>query len=626
MNEENNVNNTTSDTLNTFNSEYNFENNEKKPNKKITILLISIILGILIFAGVFYYFGVFTRADQLYKRIIGKGITEVSEQLLDTEYKTIDAEMSLDANVDIDDELLTDDVKDILDLINEIKIDLGVKCDKEKAIVDVEADYDKEELIDLQLYADIKNEKGYIHLGKLLDKYIQLEEEDFEFEIPLDGKELELTKGQKASIKKFVKELKKEILKSLKKEYCFNEKEKIEIDGKSVSVTKSTFRIKYSEVMKETTQLFKNIKNNKKMLDCLNESGKEQFIDAIDEMLEEMEDFDYSDYDDMVFEYNIYTKGILMNDIVKFDINIEQENQEMKVFEIEKISDDEWSYNIPVESSVKIYGKIYSNGEENKLNLNVDVEDFGTVTLNLGYSLKFNVEIKSVDVSKAISIDELTQQDQTTLMTNLQNSKLYSIITDLGSGVLGNLNGNNNSFENEEDDESWYESNDINNNENILTGNNENVLIGNNEKIELSTYNGLKARLDIPQGYTLDKEIGSSASKYLEKNGANIWISLSYGKINDLYKSLEQSKKYYLEDDFYKNVKLTGLESKVINNKTFYYNTFEYEYGSYGQKSVNDYIWLQVSDDYTLKIQLTGVENITESEINTILNSIEVGK
>lgn len=603
MNEENNMNFgiDNSNTLNNWNTDYNSGNNGKKTNTKLIILIVAIALGIVIIGGIIFYFGVYAKTERLYKEVVGTAIDDIGKGIFNSEYKTVDSQITLDANVNLSIPMFG--TEEIIDLINEIEIKLGTKFDSEdeKIIIDLESDYKKEDLINLKAYGDLKNEKTYIHLGSLLNKYIEMDENIIDTTVITETMEdSDSVLKQIENPEAFIKELKKELLKLIKKDYCSSEKVEIEINGEKVKVTKNTFKLKHSEYLKEMKELLERLKDNKKLVNSLKEDVREDFVDEIEYMLE---DLDTDDYYDEAIEFNMYTKGFIPQ-VVKYDIVTSAEGEDdTKIINVEKVSDNEWSYKLPVEDYIELYGTLtLDENNGNKININANLSGMGLVTLDIGYNVKYNVKIDNVDVSNAAKIDELTQQEQMTLITNLQNSKIYELIAPFIDD--NNIDG---------------DTEDV---ENTINSDGTITIYTSDEKENSITFK-------VPTGYKL----GSGSDQemlWLEKgDDTEIFISADYDEVQDAYKFLEDLKNSKEKSEDYDNVKLSKMQSTVINNKTFYYATLDYTYISsigkeYNEEIKEKYVWYQISNDYMLEIELEDAQNITDVELNTILSTLEV--
>ena len=87
------------------NNNFNVSSNEPPKKKGNGITALPIIIGIIvvaIVAGLIYYFAFFLKAEQMYKRIIGKAIDSYTDQIKEADYKTINASLKLSANIETD--------------------------------------------------------------------------------------------------------------------------------------------------------------------------------------------------------------------------------------------------------------------------------------------------------------------------------------------------------------------------------------------------------------------------------------------------------------------------------------------------------------------------------------------
>ena len=135
----------------------------KKKGKKGLIIGVIIIAILLIasVAGYIYYTNVYMRPDNLYKKIIGSALDSFTEEVKELE----------------DDSIID---KSILDLVNktDVKIETQVDTESKEIILNLESNYDKEDLINAQMYINTEDEKTYIKLENFLDKYIEVEQND----------------------------------------------------------------------------------------------------------------------------------------------------------------------------------------------------------------------------------------------------------------------------------------------------------------------------------------------------------------------------------------------------------------------------------------------------------------
>lgn len=401
-------------------------NSVKKGNSKL-YLLIPIVLIIIIVLGIMYYFTVYTKPDKIYKRLIESSITSYTKQTEDTNYKTSKTLIKLDANVESD--LVS---KDVLNLINktDVKIEMQTDNEDKQVIVKLDADYDKDDLLNIQMYSDVKNEKTYMYLADFLDKYIETELDD---EMYSAFRELLDTQNRAKNAKKSQQTateiLKNELTAIIKPEYCSSQKEDIKINDNTVSTTKNTIKMTITQFRNEFLTIFKNLKNNDKFINCF--ENKDEVLDSLDVLIDEFEEIEEEE-DDVIIEINMYNKGI-MQERAKFEIKINsRQSEETVTIGFTKLDDTTYYFEVFEDNNEKLLTgtlNIEEKSEEEKtLNIKMDINEFGKIELKIDCTQKFDEDIDRVDVNNSIKTDNLTQEDQMTLLNNLQNSKLFELI------------------------------------------------------------------------------------------------------------------------------------------------------------------------------------------------------
>ena len=145
---------------------------QKTKKKGLVAIIILAIIAIALICGVVYYSMVYTKTDSTFKRVIGKTIDSYQQSLAKEDYKTLDATMGLDIQVNpINND---EDMQTIVDLINALKIELNTQIDKDQRIVNVKLNstYESENFLNVEASMDAKNEKMYVGLKDFFDKYI----------------------------------------------------------------------------------------------------------------------------------------------------------------------------------------------------------------------------------------------------------------------------------------------------------------------------------------------------------------------------------------------------------------------------------------------------------------------
>lgn len=599
---------------------------ENKGKKKMGLLFIAIVLIVAIIAGLIYYFTSYTRPDQMYKRLVGNSIDSYTAEMKNMNYKTSKTSFKLDADLD------TDKIdKNVTDLINKINIGMDVQTNNEdkKFVMNLKADYEQEDLLDIQMYSDVDKEKTYMQFKNFLDKYIEVEDLDDEFYTYFKEifEKQKMTGDQKKSLQKASNILKKELTSAIKDEYCAAEKEELTVYGKKIATTKNTIKMNVKQLKEEVTTISKNLKDNKQFMDCFED--KDEVSDSLESLLDLMDEIE--DDDKTTIEIAVYTRG-MMQKVEEFTVTIDSEESEetvtMAVTETEK---NAYEFKMTEKNNTLCKGTIKveeKNKEEGTIHLEIEVEDFGKLRLNIEYSQKINQDIDKVEVKDAVKSDELTNADQQELMTNLQKSKLYELIESFSGASNSNLTGS--STKNQPtpdlfDEEDENDDNSDSDPRNDSDDSDDNAATSTKEN-EIMSYDGKeKITFKIPEGY--QSAYASDNYKSFERGDGSIKVSTSYGNKDEYYKDLQEKKKYYEEESYYKNVKLSDINTMEVKGKTFYRATLSYQYADEENGAQNEmtYVWSEISDKSVVDFEIENPNAISSQELEEIL-AIEIEK
>lgn len=583
----------------------------KKGKEKTILLLIAILLVLAIVIGGIYYFIIGNKPDKMYKKLVGNTIDSYTNEMTNMDYKTAKTGLKLDANIDVDG---LD--KNIVDLINKIDLDIDVQMDNEnkKFLMNLKADYDKDDLLDVQMYSDVEKEKTYMQLENLFNKPIEVEELDNEFytyfKEALENQKM--TSEQKKSLQKAMKIVKKELMNVIKVEYCEATKEEINVNGKKVNTTKNTIKMNQKQLKNEIITVLTNLKDNGEFINCFED--KEEVSQSLENLIEQMEMM--NENDKSTIEIAVYTSG-LMQKIEKFEFILAEETSRQTVT-VSATKTDKNAYFLEMLQNEQAIctGTLHieeKSKNEGKVQLEIDIPNAGKIKLGIEYRQKFNENIDEVDVANSVKTNELTSEDQQTVMENLQKSKLYELIESFSGGNVLGLMGNDTDDDDNEDSSLYNDMSDDDNNDNTnATKDNEIVSYDESKKITFQ----------IPQGYKVS--YASDSYKSLEKDGVSIKISTAYGNKDDYYEDLQDTKKYYEEnsaDRNYKNITLSDVKTMQVNGRAFNHATFSYESSSFGASTKYEtlYIWSELSDKDVIDVQVRNSEDLTSQELREIL-------
>ncbi|MCI8470156.1 MAG: hypothetical protein HFJ35_01405 [Clostridia bacterium] len=602
MEEENqNVNPVSNDSTTTFKATSGGNGEKKKGKGKIIGLIVVILLVLAIVVVLIYYFVVVSKPERVYKKLIESTINSYTKARTSADYKTSKTNLKLEAKFDLE----TDELdKNVMDLINKTKIGIDLQTNNEdkQFLMNLEADYDKENLLDIQMYSNIEEEKTYIKLEDWLDKYIEVEEVDNEFYTTF--KDLltnpKMTSSEKASLRKAMGIMKKELTSVIKKEYCSTEKEDITVNGKTIRATKNTIKMNQKQLKKEVETVLINLRDNKEFIECFEDGDElEEILDNLLDQVEEM-----AEDDESTIEINIYTKGF-MQEIQKVTIIFEDEYEEAGMIAITKTASKTYEIDFLDREDKSVAALELKIEEKNKnegiISYELTVPDFGKAKLTLEYSQKLNEEIEEVKIRNSVKIDELTSEDQQTVMNNLQKSKLYELIMSYVNASTSNVldtDTKNNIYDTEDD--------------NITTTVEENQIISYDNKTKIT--------FKVPEGYQLERRISDNLG-VLRKDDITISVLTDYRDSDEYYRTIEKEKQFYEGEEDYKNIDLSEIRTQEVNGVTFYAARLSCEYDSMGYttKFEKMYIWTGISDEMVLTFEIDGSENLTQGELKEVL-------
>lgn len=583
---------------------------KKNKSKLLPIILLGIII-LLLAGGVIYYFVIYNSPTNMFKRLAEKPIGYLQKSLDTEDYKTIDTSVKLDLEVEPENGEMIDE--DILELINAIQLTLGAQLDKEnkKIAINMDSNYKGEELLDAEVYSNIQDKESYLYVNSIFNHYLEVDMEDEYYDELEESLESTVSNDEKISFNQAFRIIKKEVKDVVKKEYCDSQKEEIEIDGKKVKATKNTLTMTTKQMQNELITVLTNLKDNDKFIECFEE--KDEAKSNLEDAISELKQLKGSDKDTITI--NIYTTGLIQK-IVRTDFILSTEGNGKVTFEIKKAKDTSYEFKVymdAMEKSVTAHAELITGminiNEKNKNEASLEIEmqiiELGKIKIALESSYKVNEEIKMPEVTNSVKLDELTQEDMNKMYENLRNTKLYELIE---------------KFTGEGFDNSLLDSaqQTVENNESLSISQNNKLSTSSNEIV---TYdNRYKIQFGVPQGY--ESNYASDNYKTFDKDEVSITISTDIGDMTEYFDSLESTKKYFEETGNYQDITISDLETKQINDKTFYSKTLKYRYvTTYSDLEFSKrYICTPISNDIIVTIEIDEDTNISDEELNQFLN------
>lgn len=602
---------------------------------RLLFVLIPVVLILLAVGGIFIYLTINSSPSKLFT----KSITKVFDalEINQDKFKSVKGNVELSANIDSKEE----EIKEIKDALANSKIVLNSAVDTDNWVFNgnVEAVYNNENLVNGELA--FQDDKIYFAFKDWLDKYI---------EIPIEKEDLEQikeTNSKKVDIDLLLNSVEEELLRVVEKQEFSKEKVTLKLDGRETKVTKSSIELTEEKTVSAIKELVQNLKGNGNFQKSLGEL-KEKTLEEMDNLLMELPTEDYDQDSTIVF--SIYTKG-LFNEFVavefstkylgevdtgielvkqnegKYEFNVYENQENEREYSLRvaiedkkesntkgtmtiSISSEEESFDFIYKYEVKgnrtvfelsttiedtnltVSGNVIEEGTKNSgsIIISLQVPDYGNVKLNCLYNLEYNAVVNKVDTSKATKIEEMTEEEMEELTTNMQNSKIFSYISenellDIARSAVQETEGA------------------------FLQYDEPNV---ENEMYKV-TYNVSDGFIASKYGSKLDKTYsdsnGNTIAVYIDNNDAETFL----GVLDD---------EYVLTSTYYKNQEITETQPYELNGKTYQYRGISYEddYGKY----LNLYFTYELDGNNTYVVEVK-IENnsLSLDSINQFLN-IEV--
>lgn len=357
----------------------------EKENKKskVGIIVICAIIIVAIAAGAFYYINS-TKPKNVVVSQINKVADNYREEVLTKKEKT-NMTVTLAANVETENETL----KYIAQYINDTKLTFNVQADmaSKKALMGMDVNYQNSDLIKGNVYyAEDKN--IYAFVEGLSDKYLKINAGEALKNIPIGI----ATDSEKSA--KIVQILKNEITSKLDDKYFSKEN--------AEGMTKNIIKISGAELKQKVIEIAKDLRQNQEFLNCFD--NKEEIIENLKEIENKLPT--QTEYDQYNVEASIYTKGILAKTVEKVEIKVTSPTSGEMTETITKV-------------------------DNNNVKVELNIPNAAKITLNIGIKRENTTTLDNINVSNSIDVNNISEQEQATLYTNLMNMKIYQLFSSL---------------------------------------------------------------------------------------------------------------------------------------------------------------------------------------------------
>lgn len=585
-------------------------------NKKLLFILIPVIIVVLVLIAGIVFVALNSSPEKIFKNSISK-VFEVFETT-EEQFTTMKGTMKLTASIETDSE----EMQAINTMLEGTSINLDMQADTANMVINenLNVTVNNESLLNAAIL--LQDQKGYVYLKDYLDKYLELPEEDMDYSELTDVYDKIPTLDQNA----LMEAIKEELIAVISSRELTQDK----IDKRKVSI----LDLSQEEFALLCKEILENLKQNEMFNYSLGEY-KEDVIVAMDDMIADFDDVEYDEDSRAVI--SIYTEGLLnrfagfsielkdgmdtevgmllaigkvqsifttfeeydgeRKELLNVTIEDRKENKNKGTATITMTADEEQfvvTYNYETQGNKKLFvasteiegvglsvsGNITEEGNNIKGNMTISVQEetFGKFNLNFAYDFTYGVQIQKVDTRNSVLIDELSEEDQTTLMTNLQNSALYQFIEQSGllDSGLGSLS----------------------------------------DEPEV-TYDGYTVMYTVPEGFEISEYSSEDFKMYMDDNYNSINVTINYDTVDTYMKELEDE--YVLTSEFYENQKISDIKSMNINGKEYKLRTITYsdEYDSYA----NLYFAYGLDEEYCYVVEVESENgNISMDTIKKFLD------
>lgn len=592
------------ETIEKINDDFNVKKTRKKG-----FIIAGIIVAILIIAIALVYFLVFSKPQFIFNKAIDK--------LFETETREINS-IKFDTNMKISIETDDESVQHGLDELEKCTIKVGAQLDGEekKEIVNLGLEYDKESVIDAQLYYN--NGELYSYFDEIFDKYIQIDmDEEQKNEMKSIFEVFESQEEQDKKTERAMQILRDEIKTQIEEEGTFEkESDTINIGEKEKKVTKNTLVLSQKAFYNVISNICTNLAKNDEFLDCFEDDSLKDSLKEFATAVKEEETNSKNN-----IKISIYTKG-LFNEFVGVNFVIYSQEEDITVqMLVVKENKNTYSYNIKIKSqgvsanaisgTIQIEKEKDSKDEQKgKITISMNVSKFIAdikAKIEMDYSVEYNKGVDKINVKDSIKMEDLTEEDMKAIMEELEKRPL------IGELISNQMNGL----------ETNYENNII---DGIDNANTQTLTTLENE-VKDEDY-GYSVTYSVPTGFEYENYYSDDYIKYyiLKDENSEIEAKVSLGWYTDeeYKKDIDWDYNYYKDDTtYYKNVVLGEVKAIKVGDKDFKYQILSYESNSeyYSEKYQKAYVWYNLDDEYIFTLELEASDKgITEDIIKGFLN------
>lgn len=407
-------------------------------SKKIGIILVSFIV-VSVALGIFMYMN---NPKIKFMKLINKeyqSFVNIVDRARESELATLSTGSTITSNgsvsfdLSLNNEMFGDSLDNIISIINDLSIDYQYGSDPKNnnTYVKLKTDIANKDFIDMELYQ--MNDKKYIYLNNIYDKYIESDSTAF----------IESQNGQVEDTLYLIEKTKTSLFNAIKESDFTMESKTIKINNQDINTNKMTLKLTDKRMKEITKSVLTDIKNDSKCIEILKELSESDadVKKSIDETIASLDDEKILEQDVLIdmyisnnkitrldiingsnktFEYLNYESFYPITKITFFD----KDNVALEAtFEQKTVNDV--SYKIILGNGDVVasgaLSKIANNSIENKtwdLDLSFSLElsynnmTLGSLKVDTKTITKIGEEIKMIDVTNVIKEEDITEEEQ----------------------------------------------------------------------------------------------------------------------------------------------------------------------------------------------------------------------
>ncbi len=399
---------------------------EKDKHKFIKIFIpLLLILGIIGGGGYYYYTNYWNNPNYIISTILKAEKKALNKDFENNSEKN-KFKISGLTTINIDFDKTDNNLKAISDLINNLTIQSIGEFDTKLDIynINLNTKYEDKEFINLNTYIEENN--IYLKLNNLLDKYLKVDNDETK---NVTKKNVKIT-----DIKNIINAIIDSLDKTINKQNFNREKDKITIEKQEYDVYNNYLVLKDNEINIFIISILNDLKDNQEFLDSYKKTFGSDIKEEINNLINQLQQEKIIG----TYKFSFYTTDSLLNSkliSIQIDENIENEKTSLIInmpkndeINIEIVSfDSKASLKVKKNSSTVIFEMLIENNE-------------GKIKLTSNFNFEEISSVSKPDLTNAINIQELKEQDAKEIEEKIANNEAYLSILKVIESLSKNEN------------------------------------------------------------------------------------------------------------------------------------------------------------------------------------------